>query len=280
MVGKGISCEENQSSGRIYQVDPTGKKDAQRLPHSLLGGGNWESFAYDARDPNNPHFYITEDAEDGALRRYTPPKGKLSLPEGTKLDDKEQYWDLLHDDSATVEYLVLDDDGTYTWTPKKAKGRSNANKYYPYSEGIDVHNSYLYFVCKEVKELFILNLDEMTWTKDSTRSGLFGGQPDQLKSILDGASSGNGNGGKSSLLYFTEDDDIRAGIHARDEKGRYFTIVESIAHEGETTGLALSPNGMYMLFAYQLYGKLFMIWRRDGLPFPAEHLDIKYHSTT
>ena len=261
-------------------MDPTGKRDAQRLPHSLLGGGNWESFAYDVRDPNNPHFFITEDLESGALRRYTPSEGRVSLPEGTKLDDKELYWDLLHDDSATVEYLVLDDKGTYSWTEKKDEGLSNAKKYYQFSEGIDVHDSYLYFVCKEVKELFILNLDDMTWTKDSTKSGLFGGQPDQLKRILGGGGTGSGNGSNSSLLYFTEDDEQRAGIHARDEKGRYFTIVESIEHVGETTGLALSPNGMYMLFAYQKYGKLFMIWRRDGLPFPAEHLDIKYHSTT
>lgn len=35
-------------------------------------GGNYESFAFDDKDPDSARFFTTEDSSDGALVRYTP----------------------------------------------------------------------------------------------------------------------------------------------------------------------------------------------------------------
>jgi uncharacterized protein len=67
--GAWISGEEVNHTGRIWQVDPTGIRDAQPLPMGDVHSGLFESFAYDTRDPTNPHFYMTQDDLHGALRR-------------------------------------------------------------------------------------------------------------------------------------------------------------------------------------------------------------------
>lgn len=41
------------------------------------------------------------------------------------------------------------------------------------------------------------------------------------------------------LLYFCEEGGIENGIHARDEHGWYFTVLESDTFNDESTGLAL-----------------------------------------
>lgn len=250
-----MSCEENQAKGEVYQVDPTGQRPAEKV--TLGEMGNFESFAFDVRDALRPHFYITEDAEWGALRRYSP-----SNP--SQWTDN---WAKLHGD-AVVDYLVLSTDGTYQWTTNKEAAKRNAQSYYPFSEGIDVADSQLFFVCKKAKEIFTLNLDTLTWQKASTSSGLFNGKPDQISRIL---------GSTDGLLYFTEEDGLNAGIHARDKDARFYTIVEAISFAGETTGLTISPDGRFMVFAYQEMGLLYQIWRQDGLAFDAKHLDVKYH---
>ena len=80
------------------------------------------------------------------------------------------------------------------------------------------------------------------------------------------------------LLSGKEGGRTGAGIHARDSESRFYTIVESIDYASETTGLSLSPDGRFMFVAYQDDGLLFYLYRRDGLPFQAEHLDVKYHT--
>jgi hypothetical protein len=115
--------------------------------------------------------------------------------------------------------------------------------------------------------MFVLNLDDITYTSHATRQGLFDGQPDQLQRII-GAGNG-GDGGKD------------AGVHARDRDGLFYTIIESpqYGNADETTGLAFSPSGKRMYIAYQISGILFEITREDGLPFHARSLHIKYHNT-
>ena len=126
----------------------------------------------------------------------------------------------------------------------------------------------LYFVGKNIRVLFIADLDARTWTSQSTDKGIFDGSPDQLQRIL---------GDERGMLYFTEEQGNDSGIHARDEQGRYYVVVMSEEKIGETTGLAFSPDGRYMFVSYQEMGELFMIWRRDRLPFQATTLDVKYH---
>lgn len=79
-----VSCEEVEFMGLIYQVDPTGSREAQLM---TLGssGGRWESFAYDIRDKENPRFFATEDHNKGTVRRFTPDIVNWDDP-----------WNLLH----------------------------------------------------------------------------------------------------------------------------------------------------------------------------------------
>jgi hypothetical protein len=258
-----VSCEEIERDGHIFQVDPTGARSAQ---HMTLGseGGRWESFAYDTRDSNQPRFFVTEDHEKGALRRFTPDS-----------PDWDQPWDMLHG-SGKTDYLLVspnaaNDGGSFTWTGNKDAAKQNAETYYPQSEGIDVSGSQLYFVCKRIMQIFTLNLDDGTYSNESTVHGLFDGKPDQIQHILDDP---------SDLLYFTEEGGVDAGVHARDHLGRYYTILESPDYADETTGLSFTPDGRFMYIAYQHNGLLFSIWRKDGRRFSEAHLDVKYHHTT
>lgn len=255
-----VTCEEVEFNGQVYQVDPTGAKEPQLM---TLGqeGGRWEAFAYDVRNKDKPRFFVTEDHRKGALRRFTPDKA-----------DWEDPWSILHADGITV-YLMLFpnatmDGGKYHWTDNLEAAKENAKLYYPDTEGIDVYENELFFVCKKIKMLFTLDLDGDTYHNHTTRSGLFAGQPDQMQRILNDS---------RDLIYFTEEGGADAGIHARDHLGRFYTIFESIEYPDETTGLAFSPDGRFMYTAYQKSGLLFCVWREDGHPFQASHLDIKYH---
>eukprot|EP00980_Cylindrotheca_fusiformis_P005678 scaffold1184_cov132-Cylindrotheca_fusiformis.AAC.99 len=255
-----ISAEEFGDKGQLYQVDPTGRRHPEVL---TLGydGGSFESFAYDIRDRNHPHFFVTEDHRRGALQRFTPHSPNWDDP-----------WRMLHA-SGEVHYLLLSPkkdgrSGKFEWTTDRARARDNAEEHYRHSEGIDVKGSKLYFVCKERKHLFILDLNRGKYTRESTVFGLFDGQPDQLERILEGS---------SELLYFTEEGGRDAGVHARDRHSRYFTILESPVYDDETTGLSFSPDGRFMYVAYQHNGLLFAVWRQDGAPFHQREFDIKYH---
>jgi hypothetical protein len=143
----------------------------------------------------------------------------------------------------------------------------------PGSEGIDIRDDVLYFVSKQFKSMFVLNLDDFTYTNQTTRNGLFDGQPDQLKTLF-----GESNNSTQDILYFTEDGGKYAGIHARNNLGQYFTILESHEYSDETTGLSFSPDAKHLYIAYQDNGLLFDITRVDGLPFNAKTLNVKYHS--
>ena len=252
-------------------MDPTGQRPPQQISLGSSGeddGGKFESFAY---DKDKGQYFVTEDDAFGPLRRWIPAHHNAM-----------DWWSTLHGEGETT-YLRLvpnsEHGGIYEWVANKTLASNNANTFYPNAEGIDVHGRELYFVSKEIKTLFVLNLDSMQYTSHTTRRGLFDGQPDQIVRVL-----GNdiNNGKEEELLYFTEDGGQLAGVHARNRNGHYFTILESDGSitNDETTGLAFSPDHRFMYVAYQRIGKLFAISRRDGLPFTAKSLNVKYHTTT
>lgn len=220
--------------------------------------GYFEAFAADIRDRNHPRFFVTEDKERGPLRRFSPSEKNWGDP-----------WQLLHA-RGTIQYLVLEPRGggrgTFRWTTDYGYAKDNAQKYYPFSEGLDVHHNQLFFTIKNRKKLFILHLDRKTFEEQSTRSGVFDGMPDQVARIVD-----------DGLLYFCEEGGVENGVHARDTNGRFFTILESDTFSDETTGLAFSPNGKRMYVSFQHSGKIYDIWREDGLPFDGKTLNVRYH---
>jgi len=254
--GAWISCEETQG-GQLYQVDPTGL----RKPNVItLGrdGGRFESFAYHSESSEAlAQFFVTEDIENGALRRF--------IPDSVDWDDP---WNILLG-SGTTTYLVLNPElGTFSWTEDKRIGEESASNHFPFSEGIDCADGFLYFISKSLKKLYVLSLRDSTYISQTTQHGAFDGQPDQVKRLLKS---------RDELLFFTEDGGNRPGIHARDSKGHFFTVLEGIEGD-ESTGLAFSPDGKHLYFAMQDAGLIYDVTRNDGLAFHGTTVNIKYHS--
>eukprot|EP00980_Cylindrotheca_fusiformis_P022722 scaffold9646_cov133-Cylindrotheca_fusiformis.AAC.5 len=254
-----VSCEE-KDRGSVFQVDPFDRRPPQETELGKVRKGAYESFAFDIRNEDVPRFFVTEDSPRGALRRFTP----------TNPDWEGDTWDILHTEG-TIDYLLLnptdENGGTYSWTSSIQEARPNAKLYYQNTEGIDVSGHELFFVSKEQKELFILDLDKNTYEVHSTVSGVFTGMPDQMQRLVSN---------DYDMLYFCEERH-RSGIHARDTNGWFFTILESDYLKGENTGLDFSPDGLHMYVAFQEEGLIFDIYREDGLPFHGRTLDVRYH---
>ena len=156
---------------------------------------------------------------------------------------------------------------TFHWSTSITEGEENAADIFPNAEGIDVHNRILNFVSKKRKELFTLDLAAKTWMKTTTLSGAFNAEPDQISRII----------GDSDALYFCEDGGTDSDIHGRDKTGNFFTVVKNAGYDDESTGLAFSPDAMFMYVAYQMDAHVYAFWRTDGLPFDAVVADTKYH---
>ena len=218
----------------------------------MLGGrgGNYESVAVDDRVYDRPVFFTTEDEEDGALRRFVAT---------------QHGWNALHSEGEH-SYLHLLDDGSFEWTTSLNRGRASAERYYPNTEGISVHEGNVYFMSKERQRLIILNQDNMTWTSEESGKkfygeGSFGGQPDQ-----------NIFGPTRKYIYFTEEGSSTPGVYARFGKdGTYFTLFQAISggihDDDETIGIALSPDGKRFYAGFQVSGYIFEFMREDGLAF-------------
>jgi len=290
-----VTCEEAKG-GKVYQVDPT-SEHPPRLTE--MGGlGAYESFAYDIyTDPDRPKFFVTRDAHNGVVTRFTPNEQGLECYQKTT-NDYDRWCTLEH---GTRDYLLLliddDDDGTssssssgsFVWTNDRSAAQDNAYQYYNHTEGIDSYQGYLYFTSKKLFRLVILDLKDQTYTYESTRSGSFNAQPDQVARILNGNNIDDNidnnihHSEENKILYFCEDGGRRQdgpGIFGRDGSGRYFTIVysDSFTMASETTGLAYSPTGHDMYVSYQEVGKIYKFSRLDQRPFHGNMLDIKYHA--
>jgi len=262
-----LSCEE-YAQGQCWQVDPEGRRNPEM---TVLGGegGNYEAVACDDRNPLQPIFYVTEDNEFGALRKFIPVKG----PAG---------WDTLNG-PGTTEYLVFLDDKTFTWRRRDNPARTSQSIYYPNVEGIDFKDGILYFVSKRRLMLYALDLDNNTYTMAPTNEALLGGgefknSPDQLIR------------NEGDFLYFTEDGGKTPGVYAVDSSGQRFAIFEAYGKQyfgDETTGLAFSPDGTKMYACFQDCGCkrsgegdcgcMLEFWRNDGRSFDGATMNLKYH---
>ncbi|KAK1739780.1 DUF839 domain-containing protein [Skeletonema marinoi] len=246
-----ISCEE-AGGGQCWQIEPDPNKPNHNSPKAtLLGGpsgGEYETVAVDNTNKNKPVFFVTEDESDGELRRF----------------EADGYgWDALHVGGRTT-YLEFLDGNRFQWTTSLSAGENSAASYYPNAEGIIYHNSTLYFVAKVTRTLFILDLNDMTYTSERTGSswvgqGSFNSQPDQIiESDLD----------ERKYIYFTEDGGSAPGVHVRDREGKYYTMVRGVPggrYSGdETAGIAFSPDRKKFYFGFQDAGVLMEVTRYDG----------------
>ena len=252
-----ISCEEMEGWGQCWQVDPDPASENHSSPTRTVLGGNggaFESVAVDNTDPNEPIFFLTEDHEAGALRRF--------VADGNG-------WDSLHN-GGTTSYLYFIDDQNFEWTSSIDDGRRSAQWYYPNSEGISYFDGMLYFVSKEMQTLYTLDLAQMTYQREGTGGshllgrGSFNAQPDQIF-----IASGVGEAGKR-YQYFTEDGGSSPGLFARDGDGSYYTVfqgIEGVYEEDETVGVAFTRDRTRLYAGLQDVGLLLELTRDDGMPF-------------
>jgi hypothetical protein len=291
-----LTCEEHDA-GQVWETDPWGNILPKKTVLAPIGMA-YESAAYDNRSPAKPTFYVTVDTSDGPLVRFTPNPLKVSacIPDANGKYRNVDCSPMLYDKSNTthtyyhyfrVLTLVVKDaakgvfEGTYEWTTDLTRGKNSAATYHFNGEGIDIKDGKLYYTTKSSKYLFIINLDKdsggkLTFQRSSTVSGAFDGQPDQVARVLDYAT-----GATDGILYFCEDGGTgdNHGVHGRDSNGLYFTIFkDDSSFTGETTGLAFSPNGIFMYVAFQGPGYIYEIKRTDGFPFQGTSLDILHHS--
>jgi uncharacterized protein len=247
-----VSCEE-VSGGQCWQVDPTGTRDPQITVMGGVSGGSFEAFAFDARDPTATSYYVTEDAVNGALRRYRPPRNAPLA------------WELLHGSGGTLDYLEIVSSNTFRWTTSLSTARASAQTYFPNSEGIAVHNGKLHFVSKVPKLLYSLDLDALTYTVVSTKTstlpggGIFADQPDHLLATPSGA------------LILTEDGGSTPGLFVYDGT-KFLSYFESNYNNDEIVGIAFSPDKKFMYAAVQDAGLVFQISRDDGQIFDGRRL--------
>jgi secreted PhoX family phosphatase len=272
-----LTCEETEG-GQVWEVDPWGNSPGRQ---TIMGGAGaaYESAAYDKRNPVAPTFYITTDEENGPLVKFTPDETAV-----TDAVAADNFTNLLHTNGPTVKYEYFKVNtinestglGTYVWTSDLSEGRSSAMTYFVEGEGIDIRDGVMYFTTKADKLLWIINLDDGTFQRTSTQSGAFDSQPDQVARVLNYT-----DGSTDGILYFCEDGGDNCGVHGRDASGQFFTILSDAGatFSGETSGLAFSPDGMFMYVAFQTPGHIFEIRRTDGLPFQGSRLDIKYHES-
>uniref|UniRef100_A0A7S1YNU4 SMP-30/Gluconolactonase/LRE-like region domain-containing protein n=1 Tax=Grammatophora oceanica TaxID=210454 RepID=A0A7S1YNU4_9STRA len=120
-----------------------------------------------------------------------------------------------------------------------------------------------------------MDLENLTYERSSTVAGAFNQEPDQIRHILGESGTGVAEGG--DIVYFCEDGGNDAGVHGRDSSGNFYSILDGPGHNGETTGLDLSPDRRRMYVSYQDERIIYEITRDDGLPFNGIKLDIKYH---
>ena len=123
----------------MWQTDPAGEIASEQTA-VVFFGGNYESFAADAREGRDPTFYTTEDASDGPLVRFTPDAAALAC---YNAPTKAEKWCTLN--SGTLDYLRLEggctSSGTFTWGDYDD---ANPNEY-PSSEGIDTKGKIIWY---------------------------------------------------------------------------------------------------------------------------------------
>lgn len=122
-----ISCEE-YGKGQCWQVDPDPDSEHFNQPEMTLlgqGGGNFEAVACDNSDPSKPVFYLTEDAEDGALRRFRPHNATG--------------WNTLHHrgGGGTFDYLKFINGNRFRWTKNLNAARKSQQRFFRNVEGVD-----------------------------------------------------------------------------------------------------------------------------------------------
>ena len=259
-----LSAEEPPGgNGYVWECDPF-TADSQIRTKIVKHPGIYESVTYDGRG-EIPIFFTTEDSANGALTRFVPnSESRDAIYE----EGDYSYLELMGISELPGRGQSIR--CKFQWIANREEARKNANDFYKNTEGVDFKGNQLYFVSKAFKMLYICNVNTMECEISSTESGTFSNQPDQIKILLES---------ERDVVYFCEDGGSGNGVHARDNTGNYYTILQKNGGS-ETTGIAFDPSKTRMYVSYQQDGIIYEIRRADGLPFHGDIVDVKYHATT
>ena len=221
--GTWLSCEENGSSGRVYECNP--QQAGQGAQRPLLGSFSHEAAAVDAV---TGHVYLTEDDTNGRLYRFTPTTpGNLTA-------------------GSLFAARVTGTSVTWEAASTSSPNRSATTTAFSGGEGAWISGRTLWFTTKNDGRVWELDLDTQQLTilyDDSTTAGapLTG-----VDNITRHEPSGDlfvaEDGGNMELCLITTAD-------AQDTVAPFLRIA---GHSGsEITGPAFSPDGTRLYFSSQ-----------------------------
>lgn len=222
--GTWLSCEEVEG-GKVYECDPTGRRDAVDLP--ALG-----RFIHEAAcvDPDREQLYLTEDAPDGRLYRFTPgeyPDLTSGVLEVAAVTEGDVTW---------VE--VPDPSGAFAPTRRQVAESTAFNG----GEGIWYRDDIVWFVTKG---------DAGVWKLDAAAQ--------RIEQIYRGADGEIVLGGPDNItlsdsgdLYVCEDQGADQQVVLITPDGVVAPVLQLTGQTGsELAGVAFDPSGTRMYVSSQ-----------------------------
>jgi secreted PhoX family phosphatase len=224
--GTWLSCEE-LPLGRVFECDPTGRRPGQDRP--ALGRFVHEAAAVDA---DRRHVYLTEDAPDGRLYRFTASRPG-DLRRGTlaaaRVERGRVTWLTIPDPSAATAPTRLQVPGTTAFAG---------------GEGIWWIDGAVTFVTKHDHRVWRLDphRGRLTLVYDALAASAGGvlGEPDNITVTHTGD------------IYVCEDQPTDQQVVLIDRRGRARPVLQLVGQTGsELTGVAFNPRGDRMYVSSQ-----------------------------
>ncbi|HWJ62293.1 MAG TPA: alkaline phosphatase PhoX [Acidimicrobiales bacterium] len=231
--GTWMSCEEPLNKrGRLWECDPTGEKEA--VAHEAMGLWNREAAAV---DPEGEAVYMTEDAPDGLLYRYTPTA----------------YPDLA---AGELHAAVVADDGSVTWAEvpdpsaqsKPTKTQVDDATTFNGGEGIWYDRGSIYFTSKGDDKVHHIDLAEqryeVIWDSNATEDGTVG-------AVLSGVDNITVDHATGDLFVAEDGGNMEVVLISADGLVAPFVRVAEDPTGSEITGPCLSPDRTRLYFSSQ-----------------------------
>lgn len=221
--GNWLSCEENGSSGRVYECNP--QQPGQGVERPLLGSFNHEAAAVDAM---TGHVYLTEDDPQGRLYRFVPTTpGDLT--------------------AGSLQAASVSGTGL-TWLPTSiaAPDRTRTTSAFDGGEGAWISGRTLWFTTKGDGRVYELDLTTQQLTVLYDQASRAGSPLRGLDNITVHEPSGDlfvaEDGGNMEVCIITTED-------AGEDVAPFLRFV---GHSGsEVTGPAFSPDGRRLYLSSQ-----------------------------
>jgi hypothetical protein len=232
--GTWLSCEENLAEhGRVWECDPTGKRDA--VAHEAMGLFTHEAVAV---DPKSKTLYLTQDHPQGLIYRYTPTA----------------YPDL---STGRLDACVLAADGSVTWqqvpdpsgTSTPTRQQVPAAKVFGASEGIWYHDGWVWFTVKTDNTVHGIDL------RSQQHSVLWRGEPERLGvdgAVLSGVDNITVADGSRDLFVAEDAGNMEVVMITPEGVVAPFARISGKEHESsEITGPCFDPSGRRLYFSSQ-----------------------------